>query len=419
MSSGRLKKVGANLKKNKALLIKYSVVIVILTVGVWVVLNELGKANQNSEIIIPDVPGGSEGDMLNHKKTSLSDEAKKVFMAKEQDDAIAASKKGGSFITTLELGSDIKDKNISKKDNGANTISAIINKKKATFIQPKAKNQPSVGYRRVDDKPYKEPYKEKMKQAQTELKSLMSFLKKKSSAHIGFESFVVDTNTPEADANIKTVSGLSKDVINDKTIQKAQKTIINAGDVLHARFVFSLNTDFKTPVLAQIIDTSKGSMIDKAIITGTMQHNNKFDKMVIKFSSIEIKNKTANQNKKYAFSAIVVDPNSDLAAVADNVDHHYFDRFVLPVLLEGVSTAADVFTKQRIKRTKSDLSSDSTLYDEQYIGGDKQVVAGLIKGGVSSLKDIFVKDTTRGITVTKDKRYVIKIIALTSLVISR
>jgi hypothetical protein len=192
--------------------------------------------------------------------------------------------------------------------------------------------------------------------------------------------------------------------IKDLNTKDNAKKDIYVGDVLYARLAFNLNTDFKTDVIAHVVSDNQ---LSDATLIGAMEHNAQFDKMVLTFNSIDI-NGTIKP-----FKAIAIDIDSDLAGVADDVDNHYFQRLVLPVLLGSMGKAADVYINQGIKTTTPSSSDD--VVSKTYEGGDKQVIAGLLTGGVDILKTIFLKGSNRPITVFKSKKRLLKIIALSSI----
>ncbi|VVH67042.1 hypothetical protein BSPLISOX_2766 [uncultured Gammaproteobacteria bacterium] len=233
----------------------------------------------------------------------------------------------------------------------------------------------------------------------TEYKNLLKAVVSPSGKAAGYYDFTEDNNTPNP---ISTTSESTPPTIK-KYLDK-KDNYIRVGDVLYARLAFNLNTDFKTEVIAHIVSNDK---LSDATLIGAMEHNSQFDKMVLTFNSIDI-NGTIKP-----FKAIAIDIDSDLAGVADDVNNHYFQRLVLPVLLGGMGKAADVYINQGITTTTPSSSSD--IISKTYKGGDKQVITGLITGGVDVLKTIFLKGSTRPITVFKSKKRLLKIIALSSI----
>lgn len=76
--------------------------------------------------------------------------------------------------------------------------------------------------------------------------------------------------------------------------------------------------------------------------------------------------------------------------------------------------AADLYINQGINRTTPSTNDD--IVSQTYEGGDKQVIAGLLKGGVNVLKTVFSKgENLPPITVFKSKKSLLKIIALSSI----
>lgn len=283
-----------------------------------------------------------------------------------------------------------KSKSISSFDNTDSTVNTPANKRKKT-LSYQAQQTTSVQTNTNHDV---------LQNKLTEYQNLLKAVVEPSGKEAGYYDFTEVDNNPNSIVNNKNTGPSIK---NLNTKNNAKKDI-HVGDVLYARLAFNLNTDFKTDVIAHVVSDNQ---LEGATLIGAMEHNAQFDKMVLTFNNIDI-----NGIIK-PFKAIAIDIDSDLAGVADDVDNHYFQRLVLPVLLGSMGNAADVYINQGIKTTTPSSSDD--VVSKTYEGGDKQIIAGLLTGGVDILKTIFLKESNRPITVFKSKKRLLKIIALSSI----
>ena len=271
------------------------------------------------------------------------------------------------------------------------------------YTGPIINNKPTRAFLQ-QEKRARDDYEAVMQSKLSEYQSLLDKTTEISDGSAGYFDFT----EPEPETAVNNPDGSLVDgkpaILTALPTPLKTKKDINVGDVLYARLAFNLNTDFKTDVIAHVVSDDE---LSDAILIGSIEHNTQFDKMVLNFNSIQINGAVK------PFKAIAIDIDSDLAGIADDVDNHYFQRFVMPILLGGVSTAADLFIKQGTSTTTPSTSDD--VVSKTYTGGDKQIAAGMIQGGVDVLKTVFSKQSQRPITVLKNKKRLLKIIALSSI----
>ena len=103
------------------------------------------------------------------------------------------------------------------------------------------------------------------------------------------------------------------------------KILVMAGTVLYGQTLTEADSDIPAPVLVSMLSGpfSGGRAI------GTFQKTD--DYLVLAFGTI-IKDK-----KEYRVNALAIDPNTTLSGLETDIDHHYFERFVLPAAAGFIS----------------------------------------------------------------------------------
>lgn len=407
--TGRFYRLKGNLAKNKKhFFIMTAFLLVAAFLGHYIVGMISDKQGDNANVvggISSSAPLGIEfvkdGNLIEKEKLTnlIFDNVKKD----ERSSVKSAKSSGVSFIAKVVAKEPLiaslpktnkqikkKSKSIASFDKTNSTVKPPANKRKET-LSYQAQQTPSVQTNTNHDV---------LQSKLIEYQNLLKTIVEPSGKEAGYYDFTEVDNNPNSIVNNKNPDPSIKN-LNPKNNAKKD---IYVGDVLYARLAFNLNTDFKTDVIAHVVSDNQ---LSDATLIGAMEHNAQFDKMVLTFNSIDI-NGTIKP-----FKAIAIDIDSDLAGVADDVDNHYFQRLVLPVLLGSMGSAADVYINQGIKTTTPSSSDD--VVSKTYEGGDKQVIAGLLTGDVDILKTIFLKKSNRPITVFKSKKRLLKIIALSSI----
>ncbi|WP_419901129.1 DotG/IcmE/VirB10 family protein [Kiloniella sp.] len=123
----------------------------------------------------------------------------------------------------------------------------------------------------------------------------------------------------------------ARDTQANKTIP--QTWLIAPGKVFYGQIVTTVNSDLSSPVIAQILQGPlKGERL-----TGTFQKSRNL--VVIKFDQLSYK------GQSLAVNAYVVNPDTSEFGVADDVDHHYFERLVLPIAAAALQGVAQGFSQ--------------------------------------------------------------------------
>jgi intracellular multiplication protein IcmE len=144
-------------------------------------------------------------------------------------------------------------------------------------------------------------------------------------------------------------------------------TAVPAGEIVYAQLLTEANSDVPGPVLAEIMSGPlRGSRV-----LGSFQ----VQKELITLSF----NRVVYNEKTYPIDAVAVDPNTTLTAMATDVDHHYFQRVILPAaaaFIEGVSSAV-----AETGLTTVTIEGDTVTSEQEEANNEQQVNAGIQEAG--------------------------------------
>ncbi len=120
---------------------------------------------------------------------------------------------------------------------------------------------------------------------------------------------------------INTVNGNNPVLAGNSQVEQNQadtsKTLIKAGNVIHAVLETGINSDEPSPVLAKVISGD----LKGAKLLGQMTRNGK--KVIVQFNTISIPEYTSS----LAINAVAVDADTRRTALASEVDNHYLQRY--------------------------------------------------------------------------------------------
>jgi intracellular multiplication protein IcmE len=161
-----------------------------------------------------------------------------------------------------------------------------------------------------------------------------------------------------------------------KASEPAKKILIAAGKIAYAETLVRSSTDVPGPMVVTILDgPAKGG---RAI----GQFERADDRMVVHFTSLSLPD-----GRTAAIDAYGVDPTTAETSLGDDVDHHYVERFVLPIaaaFVEGygqaVARAGQVVVTSPFggaTTTMGQISARQQLFGA--VGTAGQVAADLIR----------------------------------------
>lgn len=149
--------------------------------------------------------------------------------------------------------------------------------------------------------------------------------------------------------------------------EETKKTvIIPAGKIVYGQLLLQANSDIPLMVLGQMVS---GPLKGWKIL-GEFTVIEDFEKLAITF------NVAVNEaGDQYDINAIMLDPNSGLAALATDVDHRYFRRVVFPAaaaFVEGFSQAL-----AETGRTSVTVEGGAAVEETEEADDDQQVALGI------------------------------------------
>lgn len=158
-------------------------------------------------------------------------------------------------------------------------------------------------------------------------------------------------NTSESDSGRTNYSLNNSVEQNAKDIEPAQWDYdYPAGKVFSANLDIGINTDSSRVVRATIVGPGR---LNGAILIGDVAR--RAERAVIQFSTMSI------NNREHSINAIALDMEGEIyEGIADEVDHHYFSRIILPgvtAFLNSYSAALTGYTSVN----QSDGSSTETI----------------------------------------------------------
>lgn len=178
-----------------------------------------------------------------------------------------------------------------------------------------------------------------------------------------------------------------KTIDEEKASSSGKIQIADAGDVFYANLDTMINSDLSGPVRATIY----GGKFDKAVLIGSAKLFDEY--LIVEFDKMSYMGKT------YSIKAIAVDPATTSIGLQDDVDRHYFSRFVAVLgaaFLQGYGDAV-VRSNQQIAVGATGGIYQSTVIPESKFG---MVALGEVGKAAAEMIKPYAK---RPITVTKDR----------------
>lgn len=161
------------------------------------------------------------------------------------------------------------------------------------------------------------------------------------------------------------------------------KVIVPAGNIAYAQLLNDLNSDVKGPVLAQVLS----GPFEGARAIGEFARQDEYLTLTFK--------RLVKDGVTYSVNGIALDENTTLAANQTDVDHHYFQRIILPAaaqFLTGYTQAAAQTTQ-----TATPVG-DSTEVTSPAPDTRQELMQGATQAA-SNISSILTQDQGRPITV--------------------
>jgi len=188
-------------------------------------------------------------------------------------------------------------------------------------------------------------------------------------------------NNRKKRGTIKTKRGIRQTFDKDVT---ENKVIVNAGSISYAQTITSLNSDILGPVLAQILS---GPFAGARIIGSVSV---KDDYMVLEFQRI------VKDDVSYSVSAVGMDKDTTLTGQVTSINHHYYERVILPAAAKFISGYANALSQTG---TSTTVGSGGATTANNPIPSPKQSIYGGLNASASTISKILLQDSNKPLTI--------------------
>lgn len=144
-------------------------------------------------------------------------------------------------------------------------------------------------------------------------------------------------------------------------------TLLPAGEIVYAQLITEANSDVPGPILATI---PAGPLKGSRVLGGFDVAGNY---LTLTFDTIVI------DDISYSINAVALDPNTSLSGLATDVNHHYFQRIVLPAAAAFIEGAADAISESGL--TTITISGDTATTDQQETDDEQEIASGISEAG--------------------------------------
>lgn len=160
------------------------------------------------------------------------------------------------------------------------------------------------------------------------------------------------------------------DIIASRSVASDMNSaIINPGDVFTAVLQIGINTDDISPVRAEIVETGP---LKGAILTGDPVRSGERAQAAMVTMTVN--------KQSYSVKAVMLDPETMRASLADNVDNHIFERYSKLFIASVAEGYADALSDSGTQTTNNNSGGSTTTKDGLPETSD-QIKVGLGKAG--------------------------------------
>lgn len=150
------------------------------------------------------------------------------------------------------------------------------------------------------------------------------------------------------------------------TQEQEVEILIPAGTIAYAQTLTEANSDAPGPVLARI---ASGPLAGSRIL-GSFQQSEEY--LTLNFNTVVV------NGVSHPVNAVALDPKTTLPAVASEVDHRYWRRFILPAAARFIQGMADAISQR--EQTSVSVSGDTVTSSKPDLKPKEELAAGLSDG---------------------------------------
>lgn len=167
-------------------------------------------------------------------------------------------------------------------------------------------------------------------------------------------------------------------------IEEEIEVLVPAGEIVYAQLITEANSDAPGPVLAQI---ASGPLTGSRIL-GDFQVQKEL--LTLNFTTVVI------DGESIGVDGVALDPETTLPAMATDVDHHYFERIILPAAAAFVEGTAEAVADSGL--TTVTIQGETVTESSSDASNDQEIASGIDEAG-QELGDI-LDDMADDIEVT-------------------
>jgi intracellular multiplication protein IcmE len=142
--------------------------------------------------------------------------------------------------------------------------------------------------------------------------------------------------------------------------------LVPAGTIAYAQTLTEANSDTPGPVLARI---ASGPLAGSKIL-GSFEQSEEY--LTLNFNTVVVKGVSQSVN------AVALDPKTTLPAVATEVDHRYWRRFILPAAARFIEGMGDAISQR--EQTDVTVNGDTVTSSKPDLKPREELAAGLSEG---------------------------------------
>ena len=154
---------------------------------------------------------------------------------------------------------------------------------------------------------------------------------------------------------------------SDNFIDETEEiVVVPAGKIVYGQMLLEANSDVPSVILAQMVS---GPLKGWKLL-GQFNLEEDIEMLTITFDMA-----VNEDGKQYEIDAIMLDPDTSLAALASDVDHKYIRRIVLPAASAFIGGFAEAIAESG--RTNVIVSGDTVIETEEEKDDDQEVATGI------------------------------------------
>lgn len=263
---------------------------------------------------------------------------------------------------------------------------------------PEPKEDPAERFRQIQDEYKRQQEAEQMRvQAQQSADNAAAeqqLIQQRAQSMGSYLTSIASARTPpgmnEADAGFSlpqsqmadasyggaTSGGVIQTASAAQTAAVAPKILIPAAKIEYGQLIIEANSDAPGPVLAMI---GSGKLSGSRLL-GSFQKTDRY--LTLNFTQLVTK-----KGESIPVQAIAIDPGSTLPGVVTEIDHRYFERYIIPAAAKFISGVGSALAETQTATTQSDSSTTTSSNDPDFSEAIAEGISESFDGVADALDD--------------------------------